>query len=208
MTKLRGAIRHRLMLEVAQLKAPEQVAITNALQLAEKAHDGQLRKPSKENPKGEPYIVHPMRVALVLIEELGLKDHAAICAALLHDVIEDTDGRIGVGHIEEQFGKTVALMVSVLTKPPAKPNIERALQLKVYYDRISKSNIPTRLVKLADRLDNLRDIVEINDRDFQKQYLEETREIYLPLAEEADDYLRDEIEVLCEKLDQLLVKAK
>jgi (p)ppGpp synthase/HD superfamily hydrolase len=118
----------------------------------------------------------------------------------LHDVIEDSQGRIGIGDIEEKFGRGIALMVSILTKPPLNENIPRERQLQVYYERITSSSLPTRIVKVADRLDNIRDCIDLADMPFQQRYLSETQKIYLPLAENTDQYLHDELVTACDAL--------
>ncbi|HEY9730413.1 MAG TPA: HD domain-containing protein [Drouetiella sp.] len=208
MTGLRGELRHRLMLRVDDLPHPKRVLLTRALTLAENIHEGQFRKPSKLDPElREPYIVHPMRVALILFEELGIKDTEAICAAILHDVVEDSNGRVTTNDLEHKFGRIIALMVSVLTKPAADKKIPREAQLKTYHERIAQAAIPTRLVKLSDRLDNMRECVGCNDPVFQQRYLVETRHEYLPIAEATDAYLHEELVALCDKLEELLKSA-
>lgn len=204
----RGKIRHRLMLQVDDFKHVERVRIIRALTLAEQIHEGQFRKPNRVDPVlRDPYVVHPMRVALILLEELGYKDADALCAALLHDVVEDGEGRVTTSDIEKKFGRNTALMVSVLTKPAPDKKISREDQLKTYHERIGQSAIPTRLVKLADRLDNMRDSLECDDVEFQKRYLIETWKEYLPIADATDKYLHDELMALCEKLEQFLTTA-
>src|ERR1700675_1176583 len=98
MTKIAGTIRHKLLLEIDLLKAPQRILITNALALAEEVHEGAFRRPSKSIPP-TPYIVHPMRVALILLQELQMKDTEAVAGALLHDVIEESERRVGVGDL-------------------------------------------------------------------------------------------------------------
>ena len=80
--------------------------IVSAFELANKYHDGQKRE------SGEPYITHPMAVAYILLE-LGL-DTDTICAALLHDVVEDTDCTLEV--LQKKFGSDVAMLVNGVTK--------------------------------------------------------------------------------------------
>ena len=195
------------MLQVDELQHPKRVLLTRALALAEQIHEGQFRKPPKIDPElREPYVIHPMRVALILFEELGLRDTDALCAALLHDVVEDGNGRVTTSDLEKKFGRIIALMVSVLTKPNPDKKIPREVQLKTYHERIMQAAIPTRLVKLADRLDNMRDAIECNDVVFQKRYLIETREEYIPIAEATDEYIHAELIGLCDKLEDYLTK--
>ena len=81
--------------------------VREAYELARDAHSGQMRK------SGEPYIMHPVSVAKIVAEELSLGPNPII-AALLHDVVEDTDCKIG--EIKERFGEDVAFLVGVVTK--------------------------------------------------------------------------------------------
>ncbi len=201
MSTAAGSIRHRLLLEIDNLKQGDRVLITDALALSEEAHQGQFRKNTKQaEPNKVPYVVHPMRTALIILQEMGLKDKETIIASLLHDVVEDSQGRIGIGNIEEKFGRGIALMVSILTKPPVNENIPREKQLQVYYERITSSSLATRIVKVADRLDNIRDCVDLADMPFQQKYLAETQEIFVPLAENTDQYLYDELVTACDAL--------
>lgn len=191
------------MLALDQFRPHEKALLNKALVLAEEVHEMQFRKPCKNIP-AQPYIIHPMRVALILLEELEFKDIEAIAAAILHDVVEDSDGRVSVTDIENEFGRNIALMVSILSKPPKDKNVSRGQQLSTYYERIERASIPTRLVKLADRLDNMREIVDTIDRDFQEDYLKETMKVFLPLAEASDAYLFEELVTACQALEQVL----
>jgi len=118
-------------------------------------HSGQVRD------EGSPYFAHPYRVAMYLAENMKIGDAGIIATALLHDVIEDGPG-VTRSVIEKEFGETVAGHVNFL----------------------SKRKIPgmDRLIKMADRLDNIRSIHLILDKDKFKRYLKETRKIYLPMA--------------------------
>jgi GTP diphosphokinase / guanosine-3',5'-bis(diphosphate) 3'-diphosphatase len=206
--KLAGQLRHRLLLSIEQFPVLDKVMLGKALATAEEVHLGQYRKVSKENPQqGAPYIVHPMRVALVIVEELELKEPLAVATALLHDCVEMSNGRLTISHVEESFGRPIAMMVSILTKPPFKadtPFVEREQKLKIYRERIFHASVEAKLVKLADRLDNLRDSQHILDKGFQMRYLKETRDFYMPLAETTDQYLLDEMGVACERLENAI----
>ena len=201
-----GSVRHRLLLLVDSLSTADRVMLTEALAVAEAAHISQLRKPGREADV-QPYILHPMRVALIIIEELGLKDPAALAAALLHDVIEESGGKLTIRDIEVKFGRLIALMVSILTKPHRDDSISREQQLTIYYERIAGAGLPTRIVKLADRLDNMRDAIECGEPEFQSSYLKETRKIFLPSAEATDEYLHEELINACEQLEYALTEG-
>jgi (p)ppGpp synthase/HD superfamily hydrolase len=200
-----GSIRHRLLLEIDGLKPAERILINKALTFAEEAHKGHFRKPSVfAEPKRVPYIVHPMRVALIILQELGLKESETLAAALLHDVVEHSDGLVGLPELEKQFGRPIALMVSVLYKPPKNENMPRETQMATYYARLSAANISTRIIKLADRLDTLREALDLRDPQQQESHLKETQATFITLAEATDEYLREELVVACERLEKKL----
>lgn len=173
--KLAGTLRHRLLLAIESFKVLDKVMLGKALTLAEETHAKQTRRPTKENPtQAAPYIVHPMRVALIITEELELKEPIAIAAALLHDTVEASNGKVTIAYIEEHFGRPIAMMVSILTKPTFKETAtkeEKQQKLRIYHERISQASVETKLVKLADRLDNVRDAAELLDKGFQLRYL-------------------------------------
>jgi (p)ppGpp synthase/HD superfamily hydrolase len=200
MVSSKGALRHKFMGLIDQFKPADKALISDALRFAEAAHDGQYRKLTKFQDLPDPYIVHPIRVAMIVIEELRLTDPVIICGALLHDAVEDSGGKITTSDIEKTFGRNVALMVSILTKPPADEKISRSEQLHTYHGRINQSNLQTKIVKLCDRLDNIRETVDSSDLAFQKKYLAETMSIHAPMAENVDPYLFSELVETCEKI--------
>lgn len=155
--------------------------IERAYQRASKAHEGQLRK------SGEPYMVHPVAVAQIL-SELKL-DAAAISAALLHDVVEDTD--ITLDDLETEFGEEVSHLVDGVTKIEQLPtNVEnmrggKAGSKEAEYLRKTflamGSDIRVVLIKLADRLHNMRTLGYLSP-ERQRRMARETIEIFAPLA--------------------------
>jgi GTP pyrophosphokinase len=188
------------MQTIDQLKAADRTLINKAVQFAEEAHEGQFRMSTRQGGRPDPYIVHPMKVALIFLEELGLKDPDALAVAILHDVLESTQRRITSSDLEEHFGRSIALAVSILTKPKPDVSIPREVQLTTFYGRLRQSHIMTRLICLSDRLDNMRDAVDLFDADMQARLLEETIRIHIPLAEETDDYLNGELLAICSQL--------
>ncbi|HIZ56184.1 MAG TPA: bifunctional (p)ppGpp synthetase/guanosine-3',5'-bis(diphosphate) 3'-pyrophosphohydrolase [Firmicutes bacterium] len=148
--------------------------ISAAYQMADAAHAGQLRK------SGDPYITHPVAVAYILVE-MGM-DTETICAALLHDVVEDTN--IKLEQIQKQFGAGVALLVDGVTKInkltlPTK-EAEQTENVRKMLMAMSK-DIRVIIIKLADRLHNMRTL-KFRKPSKQLEISLETMEIYAPIA--------------------------
>jgi len=149
--------------------------IQKAYEFSNRNHNGQLRK------SGEPYIIHPLNVAYILVTaEL---DEATICAALLHDVVEDTN----VTHqdIINEFGIEIADLVDGVTKlTQFQQNITVKEQQVEDYRKMFLAmgkDIRVILIKLADRLHNMRTLKFLT-RDRQIAISKETMELYAPLA--------------------------
>ena len=151
-----------------------QYLIARAFQLSYKAHKGQYRA------SGEPYIIHPVAVAN-LLREIGASS-SVIAAGLLHDVVEDTG--IGLSEIETNFGLEVKVLVEGVTKLGGihfnNRTEAQAENLRKMFLAMA-SDIRVVLVKLADRLHNMRTIEWLDDERKQR-IARETREIYAPLA--------------------------
>ncbi|MBQ3792393.1 MAG: bifunctional (p)ppGpp synthetase/guanosine-3',5'-bis(diphosphate) 3'-pyrophosphohydrolase, partial [Clostridia bacterium] len=150
--------------------------IREAYAYAEMVHDGQFRK------SGEPYITHPVAVASI-VSSLGL-DTDSICAALLHDTIEDQPERASLAEIEKKFGKDVALLVDGMTKM-VEINIEDREEAHVENIRkmllAMSKDIRVIFIKLCDRLHNMRTL-DARDEEKRRSIALETMYIYAPLA--------------------------
>ncbi len=148
--------------------------INRAYSIAEEMHNGQLRK------SGEPYIIHPVEVARILAE-LGMDDET-IVAGLLHDVIEDTS--YTKEQLSAEFGDEVLLLVDGVTKLGSivfeNKEEKQAENLRKMFLAMSK-DIRVLIIKLADRLHNLRTINYMTEEKI-KEKCRETLEIYAPLA--------------------------
>lgn len=169
--------------------------ITKAFNFANEAHKGIRRR------SGEPYILHPIAVAQIVCNEIGLGS-TSICAALLHDVVEDTD--YTVEDIENIFGPKIALIVDGLTKISGGIFGDRASAQAENFKKLlltMSSDIRVILIKIADRLHNMRTLGSMLP---SKQYkiAGETQYIYAPLANRLGLYkIKTELENLSFKYD-------
>ncbi len=156
------------------LNAEQSNAVKRAYFFAEQAHFGQLRR------SGEPYVTHPLAVAGILADMH--MDHQSLCAAMLHDVIEDTG--IPKHAIGEQFGSTVADLVdgvSKLTQMEFESLEEKQAENFQKMALAMARDIRVILVKLADRLHNMRTLGVLSSEK-ARRIARETLEIYSPIA--------------------------
>jgi len=165
--------------------------LNKAYDFAVKAHSNQKRA------SGDPYSVHPIEVANILTD-LKL-DSATITTGLLHDTIEDTFATYET--IKGEFGSEVADLVDGVTKISALENTALTTTSKAENFRklilATSKDIRVLLVKIADRLHNMRTIKAINQEDKRKRIAQETMEIYAPLADRMGMHrIRDELEDL------------
>jgi guanosine-3',5'-bis(diphosphate) 3'-pyrophosphohydrolase len=169
--------------------------ITRAFSIAMKAHSGQVKKGNKT----EPYINHPLRVALILTEEIHEYDIDLICAAILHDTLGinvnhsmsspvsvANSGTMLEARIRDELGEPIYGIVKTLAKPLAKSN-EKNRILGEYFRNIAKSPEGVRYIKLADRLDNIRNLKNAIQKDRILRYKEETQKYIIPIAENTDE---------------------
>ena len=178
---------------IAALKASDKdydiEKIERAYEVADKAHGGQVRR------SGDPYISHPVSVAIILIG-MGM-DTDCICAALLHDVVEDT--AVTLDELKKAFGADVAVMVGGVTKLT---NMTFSTKEEQQAENIRKmllamnEDIRVILIKLADRLHNMR-TMQYQTPEKQRSKSHETMEIYAPIAHRLGiRSIKDELEDL------------
>ena len=124
--------------------------IVKALTFAAHKHRDQRRKGADASP----YINHPIALADVLCNEAGVTDQVAICAALLHDTVEDTETT--PGELEQEFGAEICGVVMEVTDDKRLSKVERKRQ---QIEKAGQLSQRAKLVKLADKISNLRDIL-------------------------------------------------
>jgi guanosine-3',5'-bis(diphosphate) 3'-pyrophosphohydrolase len=149
--------------------------VRTAYELAEKGHAGETRK------GGGSYLEHPVAVALLLKES----SDSVICAALLHDLVENTD--ITLEQIRDTFGEEVAFLVDGVTKYPKPKNrdYDRAAYREKNHKKLLryiKQDKRVLLIKLADRYNNLTTL-HVFRKEKQQRIAKETLDFYIPLAE-------------------------
>lgn len=166
--------------------------IDNAFRFANAAHDGIRRK------SGEPYIIHPIAVAKIVAKDIGL-GATSIVAAILHDVVEDTEYRLS--DIESMFGEKVAKIVDGLTKLSGDIDSRQALTLKKMLMTLSE-DVRVILIKIADRLHNMQTLDSM-PANKKLKIAGETLYLYVPLAYRLGLYtIKTELEELSFKYKQ------
>jgi guanosine-3',5'-bis(diphosphate) 3'-pyrophosphohydrolase len=165
--------------------------VRKAIGVARQVHSGALRD------EGTPYISHPFRVALILIEELGVSDPQLVSAALLHDAIEDSDD-MTYERLLAGFGPPVAGLVRRLTDEFRHSGLPRAERKARYLARVAGEDADCLMLKLCDRLDNLRSSVNA-DSGKRELMRRQTREYLMPALANRTGVFRT-IETLLEQI--------
>ncbi|WP_166333860.1 RelA/SpoT family protein [Sphingobacterium chungjuense] len=186
--------RYRALLRACKptLQRGDKQEIRRAFDLSLESHKDMRRK------SGEPYIYHPIAVAQIAAEEIGLGTTSIVCA-LLHDVVEDTS--MTVEEIEQQFGKKVARIIDGLTKISGIFDTNSSIQAENFRKMLLTlaDDVRVILIKLADRLHNMR-TMEFMARHKQLKIASETSYLYAPLAHRLGLYaIKSELEDLSMK---------
>jgi len=175
-----------------KLKLGDKELLRTAFEMAAEAHKTMRRK------SGEPYILHPLAVARICCEEIGLGVRSTICA-LLHDTVEDTD--ITLEDIEREFNSEIARIVDGLTKISNVVDVNASRQAENFKKILLTLTDDPRviLIKLADRLHNMRTLDSMK-REKQLKIASETVYVYAPLAHRMGLYtIKTELEDLAMK---------
>ncbi|GAB0093537.1 Guanosine-3',5'-bis(diphosphate) 3'-pyrophosphohydrolase MESH1 [Sergentomyia squamirostris] len=166
---------------------------TKCVNFAAVKHKDQRRKDQEQTP----YINHPIGVAYILTAEAGISDLPVLLASILHDTVEDTDTTFD--EIEQHFGSHIRKLVEEVTDDKTLPkDVRKAKQI----ENASKSSHEAKLVKLADKLYNLRDL----QRCLPKGWTEKRRKEYFIWAKAVVDNLRGTNAILESSLDKVFRK--
>jgi GTP pyrophosphokinase len=175
-----------------KLKPGDKEQVRRAFEIAVDAHKTMRRK------SGEPYIFHPLAVARICVEEIGLGVRSTICA-LLHDTVEDTD--VTLEDVEREFGSEIARIIDGLTKIANVVDTNSSLQAENFKKILLTLTDDPRviLIKLSDRLHNMRTLDSMK-REKQLKVSSETVYVYAPLAHRMGLYtMKTELEDLSMK---------
>src|SRR6187397_2177578 len=175
-----------------KLKPGDKRLIRLAFEMAVEAHKTMRRK------SGEPYILHPIAVARICVEEIGLGVRSTICA-LMHDTVEDTD--VSLEDVKREFGEEISRIVDGLTKISNVIDVNASQQAENFKKILLTLTDDPRviLIKLADRLHNMRTLDSMK-REKQLKISSETVYVYAPLAHRMGLYtIKTEMEDLAMK---------
>src|SRR5689334_12735973 len=176
----------------SKIKPGDKDLLRAAFEIAAEAHKTMRRK------SGEPYILHPLAVAKICVEEIGLGVRSTICS-LLHDTVEDTD--VTLEDVEREFGNEIARIVDGLTKISNVIDVNASQQAENFKKILLTLTDDPRviLIKLADRLHNMRTLDSMK-REKQLKISSETVYVYAPLAHRMGLYsIKTEMEDLAMK---------
>ncbi len=173
-----------------------------AYDIAKYGHRNQFRE------SGARYFEHVRATAIILVDELGITDVELIMAALLHDMLEDSF-LLTPDRIKITFGERVSELVSIVTKP--KKSEQRFSSTherhQWYFEQIRASNPEVKILKLADRLQNVRALSSCSPEK-QRRKITETREVYLPLVADIAEKYPDKANYFSIQLESALVRLE
>ena len=197
--------RYRILLRLCahKIKPEDKILIRKAFDIALQAHRDMRRK------SGEPYIYHPLAVAQICVAEIGLGATSVVCA-LLHDVVEDKRDEYPIEYIRGIFGEKIEKIVEGLTKikqifdsSSTKVSENGASHISIQAENFRKilvtlsDDVRVILIKLADRLHNMRTLDAMTDKAKQKKIASETSFLFAPLAHRLGLYaIKTELEDL------------
>ncbi|NIP32590.1 HD domain-containing protein [Candidatus Saccharibacteria bacterium] len=179
---------------IKRYSAEDRERVLGAFEFAKKYHASQKRD------EGVPYIIHPVRVANILMKERDYYDPDVIIGALLHDVVEDSP--VKVGQIGRKFGSEVKRLVIGMTRVKTREN------KYIKFKKTMKADYRIRMIKCADVLDNVRSW-PLSTKTYKfPRWFKEVREMYLTLAKNTDEYIYKEMDKLInsKKYKELLLK--
>jgi (p)ppGpp synthase/HD superfamily hydrolase len=148
--------------------------VLDAYDMAESVHEFQKR------PDGTPYFWHPSRVAKIMLIEVNLTETSILCAALLHDTLEDSNV-LTAEILDLNFGSYTSYLVQKLTKDIKAEGAMKDWVEREYIEKLLAASEDARMLKLADRLDTYR-CLEFNVKKNPIKYIMQTQEHYFPLA--------------------------
>ena len=149
-------------------------AVARAVEFALRFHGDQRR------PTGAPYAEHLLEAVEVLVRGAGVSDQDVLCAAVLHDVVEDTPCTIG--DVRSAFGDRVADMVGWVTKPDPADGADKTSAKEAYLRSLADAPDDAILVKLADRASNVQTLRNLPSAPKQREYYAQTVRYIMPLA--------------------------
>jgi GTP pyrophosphokinase len=162
--------------ELRELAPAETAAALDAVVRFAMAWHGDQRRPT-----GAPYLEHLLEALEVLVKGAGIKDRDVLCAAVLHDVVEDT--RCSPAEITAKFGARVAELVGWVTIPPTEPGEDKAAVKERYLRGLTAAPADAKLVKLADRVSNVQTLRNLA-LPKQRSYYAQTVTYIMPLAQD------------------------
>jgi len=177
----------RFLSHLDSFSTEDQKRISQACSLAKEFHSGQ------ERDEGGPYILHCLRVASCLIETLNVDDPDVICAALLHDTIEDTE--LSLGEIVKKLGRRTGEIVENLTREKKRDETLKNRYQRKYqkFLELMKKDKEVRTIKACDWLDNIESWPHLPEdhpsRQKFQRWFREAKKMYIPLTQTVDKRL-------------------